>query len=220
MKSECVEPPEKVAEKLEKKRKMEEEEEETNLAKKSRLYLPPLDVRPPTSHETELIHYLVQSQAELEHPSMDLLDQIDSLVNNEADVEDKTLVQMTQTTLATVKLIIEFTKRLPGFQSLCQKDQLALLKSSSSESMMIRTARRYDPATGSIVYSNNDTFDNSAYDNVGLRNDQLFQFCKKVAKLSLDDAEFALLTAIAVFSDRETIMETKKVKSIAYSKDL
>ena len=86
--------------------------------------------------------------------------------------------------------------------------------------MMIRTARRYDPATRSIVYSNNDTFDNSAYDNVGLRNDQLFQFCKKVAKLSLDDAEFALLTAIAVFSDRETIMETKKVKSIAYSKDL
>ena len=52
-----------------------------------------------------------------------------------------------------------------------------MLKSSSSESMMIRTARRYDPATGSIVYSNNDTFDNSAYDNVGLRNDQLFQFC-------------------------------------------
>ena len=49
MKSECVEPPEKVAEKLEKKRKMEEEEEETNLAKKSCLYLPPLDVRPLTS---------------------------------------------------------------------------------------------------------------------------------------------------------------------------
>ena len=177
MKSECVEPPEKVAEKLEKKRKLEEEEEETNLAKKSRLYLPPLDVQPPTSYETELIYYLVQSQAELEHPSVDLLDQIDSLVNNEADVEDKTLVQMTQTTLATVKLIIEFTKRLPGFQSLCQKDQLAVLKSASSESMMIRTARRYDPATRSIVYSNNDTFDNSAYDNVGLRNDQLFQFC-------------------------------------------
>ena len=85
---------------------------------------------------------------------------------------------------------------------------------------MIWTARRYDPAARSNVYSNHDTFDNSAYDNVGLRNDQLFQFCKKVAKLSLDDAEFALLTAIAVFSDRETIMETKKVKSIAYSKDL
>ena len=163
---------------------------------------------------------MVQSQAELKHPSVDLLDQIDSLVNNEADVEDKTLVQMTQTTLATLKLIIEFTKRLPGFQSLCQKDQLAVLKSSSSESMMIRTARKYDPATGSIVYSNKDTFDNSAYDKVGLRNDQLFQFCNKVAKLSLDDTEFALLTAIAVFSDRETIMETKKVKSIAYSKDL
>ena len=43
---------------------------------------------------------------------------------------------------------------------------MAVLKSSSIESMMIRTVRRYDPATGSIVYSNNDTFDNFAYDNV------------------------------------------------------
>ena len=62
--------------------------------------------------------------------------------------------------------------------------------------MMIWTARRYDPAARSNVYSNHDTFDNSAYDKVGLRNGQLFQFCKKVAKLSLDDREFALLTAI------------------------
>ena len=116
------------------------------------------------------------------------------------------MVQMTQTTLATVKLLIEFINRLPGFQSLCQKNQLPVLKLSSSESMMIRTARRYDPATGGIVYSNNDTCDNSAHDNVGLRNNQLFQFCKEVAKLSLDDAEFALLTAIAIFSDRETII--------------
>ena len=118
---------------------------------------------------------------------------------------------MTQTTLATVKLIIEFSKRLPGFQSLCQKDQLSILKSSSSEAMMIRTARRYDPVTGNIVYSNNDTYDHSAYDDVGLKNDDLFSFCRKAAKLNVDDAEFALLTAITIFSDRDNIMEKQKV---------
>ena len=134
--------------------------------------------------------------------------------SRESDPEDRTLVQMTQTTLATVKLIIEFTKRLPGFQSLCQRDQLAVLKASSSEAMMIRTARRYDPSTGSIVYSNNDTFDNTAYSNVGLSNDTLFSFCRKVSKLNMDEAEFALLTSIAIFSDREHISEKEKVKLI------
>jgi hypothetical protein len=33
-----------------------------------------------------------------------------------------------QSTLATAKLIIEFTKRLPGFLSLHQQDQVTLLK--------------------------------------------------------------------------------------------
>ena len=64
MKSECVEPPHVVAEKAEKKRRMEEELEETNLAKRSRLELPPLDIRPLTIPETELITYLVKSQVE------------------------------------------------------------------------------------------------------------------------------------------------------------
>ena len=212
MKSDCVESPSVIAEKLEKKRRQEEEEEMRSLAKRSRTNLPPLDVRPLTVEETDLVTYLLKTQMELEHPSVALLDQIDSMVSQESDPEDRTLVQITQTTLATVKLIIEFTKRLPGFQTLCQRDQLAVLKASSSEVMMIRTARRYDPSSGSIVYSNNDTFDNSAYSNVGLSNDELFSFCRKVSKLNMDETEFALLTSIAIFSDREQITEKEKVK--------
>ena len=129
----------------------------------------------------------------------------------EHEEEDRNLVRMRQNTLATVKLIIEFTKRLPGFPNLCQTDQLILLKAASSETMMIRTARRYDPIKDTIVFSNNDAYDNRAYDTAGLRNDDLFQFCKKVSKLNVDDAEFAILTAITVFSDREHLVEKEKV---------
>ena len=216
MKSECVEPPHVVAEKAEKKRRMEEDAEAASLAKKSRLNLPPLDIRPLNTSEFDLVTYLVQAQADLEHPSVEMLDQIDSLVAATEEAEERSLVRVTQTTLETVKLIIGLTKRLPGFQTLCQADQLAVLKSSSSECMMIRTARRYDPGTGHIVFSNNDTFDNSAFDRIGLRSDELYQFCRKVAKLNMDDAEFSLLTAITVFSDREGVTETEKVYIIVY----
>lgn len=214
MKAECVEPPNVAAEKAEKKRKMEEEIAAKNCAKRLHLSLPKLEARPLNSAETDLIHALMLSQREFEHPSGTETNHIDILVGLEHSQEDKALVQMTQNTLVTVKLIIEFTKRLPGFQNLCQTDQLVLLKAASSETMMIRTARRYDPVKDTIMFSNNDTFDNHAYDMVGLRNDDLFQFCRKVSKLRVDDAEYAMLTAITVFSDRENLFEKEKVEQI------
>jgi len=213
MKAECVEPPNVAAEKAERKRKMEEDIAAKNNSKKLRV-LPKIEARPLNTTETDLVHQIVISQSEFEHPSAEELDHIDILVGLEFSSEDKALVQMTQNTLATVKLIIEFTKRLPGFLNLCQTDQLILLKAASSETMMIRTARRYDPVKDTIVFSNNAAYDNSAYDMVGLRNDDLFQFCRKVSKLRVDDAEFAILTAITVFSDRENLVERDKVEQI------
>ena len=94
--------------------------------------------------------------------------------------EDKTLLQISETTAATVKLIIEFTRRLPGFHSLCDEDKMIILRRASSESMMIRTARCYDPVSGTILFANNDTFDAEMYDRVGLNTEDLFHFCKKV----------------------------------------
>ena len=88
MKSECVEPPHVVAEKAEKKRRMEEDAEAASLAKKSRLNLPPLDIRPLNTSELDLVTYLVQAQADLEHPSVEMLDQIDSLVAATEEAEE------------------------------------------------------------------------------------------------------------------------------------
>ena len=221
MKAQCVESQEAAQEKARKKRKLEEEVEARNLmelAKRAKTSPAPVVLRPLSPGELELVRSLEESQAELEHPSPALLRQIDVMAGQEESEEDRTLLQMTQTTLVTVRLIIEATKRLPGFSNLCQADQMALLKESSSESMMIRTARRYDPVGDTIVFSNNDNYDTNSYNLVGLRNDQLFQFCRKVSKLSLDNAEFALLTAISVFSEREGLAEQKKVRILNLKK--
>ena len=77
---------------------------------------------------------------------------------------------------------------------------------------MLRTSRRYDALTDSIVFANNLTYTLTTWDTVGLDNDQLMAFCRRVARLGLDNAEFALLTAITVFSEREKISDKKQVR--------
>merc|ERR1712096_523215 len=178
MKAEFVQLPTVATEKAKKKRKNEDDIDAKNSAKRS--CLPKLEIRPLNTVETDLIHSLLLSQNEFEHPSV-----------------------------VTVELLVMFIKRLPDFQKFCQNDQVILLKAASSETMMIRTARRYDPVHDTILVSNND-----AYDMAGLRNDDLFQFCRKVSKLEVDNEEFAILTAMTVFSEREKLMELEKVEQI------
>jgi len=212
MKAECVEPPNVAAEKAEKKRKMDEEIAAKNSAKRHCPDLPRQEKTPPSDLEYDLIHKLVELQKHFEHPNVAETNQIDILMQNEKTPEDKALMQMTSNTVVTVDLIRQFTISLPGFQNLYPEDKLVLLKAASSEVMMIRSARQYDPITDAIVFSNNDTFGMQAYDNAGLKNDDLFHFCRKVSRLGIDDAEYALLTAITVFSEREDIFEKAKVE--------
>ena len=211
MKAECVEPPNLAAEKAEKKRKMEEEIIAKNSAKRFCPEKPILERKPPSETEYDLIHKLIGLQKYFEDPNVAETNQIDMLMQNEKTPEDKALMQMTSNTVITVDLIRQFTISLPGFQNLFPEDRLVLLKAASSEVMMIRTARKYDPLTDTIVFSNSDMFGMQAYDNAGLRNDDLFHFCRKVSRLNVDDAEFALLTAVTVFSARENLIEKGKV---------
>ena len=50
--------------------------------------------------------------------------------------------RMVRDTVVVVQLIIEFVKRIPGFTKLPESDQVHLLKRSTSELMILRTARR------------------------------------------------------------------------------
>lgn len=105
-------------------------------------------------------------------------------------------------TILTVQLTVEFSKRLPGFDTLLREDQITLLKACSSEVMMLRCARRYDANTDSIVFANNLPYTRESYNMAGVGDtaDSLFRFGKTMSLMKVDNAEYALLTAIVIFS--------------------
>ena len=180
----------------------------------------PKVVVPLKPEEEELINRLVYFQDEFEQPSGDDLKRIDKSVEEESDDDcgdphaNWRLRHITETTILTVQLIVEFSKRLPGFQSLCRDDQVTLLKACSSEVMMLRGARRYDSNSESIVFANSQPYTRENYLEAELENDDLFKFCKTMSNMKVDNAEYALLTAIVIFSERHNLKEPKKVEKI------
>jgi ecdysone receptor len=124
---------------------------------------------------------------------------------HESDSEAK-FKHITEMTILTVQLTVEFSKRLPGFDTLLREDQITLLKACSSEVMMLRCARRYDANTDSIVFANNLPYTRDSYNMAGVGDtaEALFRFGRQMSVMKVDNAEYALLTAIVIFSGFET----------------
>ena len=80
--------------------------------------------------------------------------------------------------------------------------------------MMLRAARRYDPQTDSIIFANNNPYSNESYKAAGIRSDPLFRFCRRMIKMKVDNAEYGLLTAITIFSERMNLKQPKRVGKI------
>ncbi|XP_037088970.1 ecdysone receptor-like isoform X2 [Pollicipes pollicipes] len=170
-----------------------------------------------TAEQNELINRLVRYQEEYESPTEEDMRR-SALERTSLDPAELQCKQITGLTVLTVRLIVEFTKQLPGFQDkLSRDDQICLVKACSSEVMMMRCARRYDEDTESIVFANNYPYTRAAYERAGLDATTIeknFKFCKKMSKMKVDNAEYALLTAIDIFSDRRMLQEPDKVERI------
>ncbi|XP_025415323.1 ecdysone receptor isoform X1 [Sipha flava] len=179
-------------------------------------------VKPLSSEQKELIHRLVYFQDQYEAPSEKDMKRL--TINNqnvdEFDEEkqsDTTYRIITEMTILTVQLIVEFAKRLPGFDKLVREDQITLLKACSSEAMMFRVARKYDITTDSIVFANNQPFSADSYNKAGLGGDAIenqLSFSRFMYKMKVDNAEYALLTAIVIFSSRPNLLDGWKVEKI------
>ncbi len=78
------------------------------------------------------------------------------------------------------------------------------MQGSACEIMMIRTARRYDIETDTIVFGDGSPYTRESLRFGGLYDyvDCMFQFCKGMGVMSVDNAEYALLTAICMFSGK------------------
>lgn len=68
--------------------------------------------------------------------------------------------------------------------------------------MMLRMARKYDIHTDSIVFANNEPYTRDSYSIAGMGEtiEDLLRFCRQMYTMKVDNAEYALLTAVVIFS--------------------
>ncbi|XP_043462030.1 ecdysone receptor isoform X2 [Leptopilina heterotoma] len=173
-------------------------------------------VKPVSPEQEELINRLVYFQNEFEQPSEEDLKRITNAPTDNEDPSDVRYRHITEITILTVQLIVEFAKRLPGFDKLMREDQIALLKACSSEVMMLRMARKYDVRTDSIVFANNQAYTRDSYSLAGMGDtiEDLLHFGRQMCSMKVNNAEYALLTAIVIFSERPNLLEGWKVEKI------
>lgn len=160
-----------------------------------------------------IINDLIRYQNEFESPREE--DVRNVAPYNEGQSENQ-LKHFTEMTILTVKLIVEFAKKVLGFEQLTREDQITLLKASASEVMMLRSTRKYDIKTDSILFANNQPFTRENYRraHIGEIADAMFNFCRSTVILRLDEAEYALITALIIFSERPNLRDPEKVEHI------
>uniref|UniRef100_A0A914W4F0 Ecdysone receptor n=1 Tax=Plectus sambesii TaxID=2011161 RepID=A0A914W4F0_9BILA len=172
-----------------------------------------------TMEQQELINRLVTSQQQFDMPSDEALSKLSTFCQSNTTNKPQAFQHLAELTIINVQLIVEFTKHLPGFSTLNAEDKRTLQKACATEVLMMRTAHRYDSKTDTIVLGNQSTswaYNRDAYKQAGMGSltDAIFDFAKSMSKLRVDSAEYALLTAIAIFSERPGLIEQKKVEDI------
>nr|ABS87644.1 EcRB1 [Bombyx mori] len=173
------------------------------------------NIPPLSANQKSLIARLVWYQEGYEQPSDEDLKRV-TQSDEEDEESDLPFRQITEMTILTVQLIVEFAKGLPGFSKISQSDQITLLKASSSEVMMLRVARRYDAASDSVLFANNKAYTRDNYRKAGMAYviEDLLHFCRCMFAMGMDNVHFALLTAIVIFSDRPGLEQPSLVEEI------
>ncbi|CAB3242425.1 unnamed protein product [Arctia plantaginis] len=169
-------------------------------------------------NQRSLIARLVWYQEGYEQPSDEDLKRVTQTWLSDEDEEESDMPfrQITEMTILTVQLIVEFAKGLPGFAKISQSDQITLLKACSSEVMMLRVARRYDAVSDSVLFANNQAYTRDNYRKAGMAYviEDLLHFCRCMYAMTMDNVHYALLTAIVIFSDRPGLEHPQLVEEI------
>lgn len=113
-----------------------------------------------------------------------------------------------------VQILVEFTKKLPGFQTLDHEDQIALLKGSAVEAMFLRSAEIFNKK---LPAGHADLLEERIRKS-GISDEYItpmFSFYKSVGELKMTQEEYALLTAIVILSpDRQYIKDREAVEKL------
>ncbi|NXJ68062.1 NR1H4 protein, partial [Rostratula benghalensis] len=150
---------------------------------------------------------------------------------------EESFLHLSETAVVHVQVLVDFTKRLPGFESLSSEDQIALLKGSTVEAMFLRSAQIYNQRISECQPSTKALTNNNATNALGgdakrtifstyvdLREKfkyfqefitALFYFYRSMGELQVTEAEYALLVATTVFfSDRPLLRNRRRVEEL------
>ncbi|XP_047007562.1 oxysterols receptor LXR-alpha isoform X2 [Ictalurus punctatus] len=205
------------------KKMKKQNEEETARSSAVAAPSPAADVLPLAPEQQEMIEKLVAMQKQcnkrsfIDRRKVTPWPQSQDPMNRE--VRQQRFAHFTELAIMSVQEIVDFAKQLPGFLELTREDQIALLKTSTIEIMLLETSRRYNPAIESITFLTPDfSYNKDDFAKAGLQIEfinPIFEFSKGMNDLHLDEAEYALLIAINIFSaDRPNVQDHDLVEKL------
>ncbi|XP_077999916.1 oxysterols receptor LXR-alpha-like isoform X2 [Glandiceps talaboti] len=176
-----------------------------------------------SEEQRELIDKIVQAQHDLEIPGPEDIKKVTPWPSENDDhlTEQEKLhnrfAHITELTILTVQLVVEFSKKLPGFLDLIREDQIVLLKGSAIEVLLLRAAMRYVREDDAIIFGNGLPYSRHKLCDGGIGDivDPMYEFSRSMVDLELDYEDYTLLMAIVIFSaDRAQVTDGKAVEAI------
>ncbi|XP_006769465.1 PREDICTED: bile acid receptor [Myotis davidii] len=162
-----------------------------------------------TLDQQNLLHYIMDSYSKQRMPQ----EITNKILKEEFSAEENFLI-LTEMATSHVQILVEFTKKLPGFQTLDHEDQIALLKGSAVEAMFLRSAEIFNKK---LPAGHADLLEERIRKS-GISDEYItpmFSFYKSVAELKMTQEEYALLTAIVILSpDRQYIKDREAVEKL------
>ncbi|XP_007503335.1 bile acid receptor isoform X2 [Monodelphis domestica] len=162
-----------------------------------------------TPDQQNLLHYIMDAYSKQRMPQ----EITNKILKEEFSAEENFLI-LTEMATSHVQVLVEFTKKLPGFQTLDHEDQIALLKGSAVEAMFLRSAEIFNKK---LPVGHTDLLEERIRKS-GISDEYItpmFNFYKSIGELKMTQEEYALLTAIVILSpDRQYIKDRESVERL------
>ncbi|KAM8927067.1 oxysterols receptor LXR-beta isoform 2-T2 [Pelodytes ibericus] len=223
MREQCV-----LSEEQIRSKKIKKQQQDDDVVRTTAVLVPPSpcmlspDIVQLTPQQEEMIQQLVSAQQQCNKRSFSDQPKVTPWPlgsdPNSREARQQRFAHFTELAIISVQEIVDFAKQVPGFLELSREDQIALLKASTIEIMLLETARRYHHETECITFLKDFTYSKDDFHRAGLQVEfinPIFEFSRGMRQMQLDDAEYALLIAINIFSaDRPNVQNHQLVENL------
>ncbi|KAG8567820.1 hypothetical protein GDO81_013784 [Engystomops pustulosus] len=172
MREQCV-----LSEEQIRSKKIKKQQQDEDVIRTSAVFIPPSpcmvtqDVVQLTPQQEEMIQQLVSAQQQCNKRSFSDQPKVTPwpVANdpNSREARQQRFAHFTELAIISVQEIVDFAKQVPGFLELSREDQIALLKASTIEIMLLETARRYNHETECITFLKDFTYSKDDFHRAG-----------------------------------------------------